>query len=196
MVRPLSSLIEDLQQPALKALADHWTTLYEQRGAIPALHDVDPLCFPRVLKDVWIFSATRNGEFRVRLSGESFTEWYGFNPMGHTLSEVCSPEVLPVLRELAQQVTATPCVILQRMTSVMPGWFQAASFDRLGLPLADDDGVIRHLIGATVFDTRYFNGKGAASTRKLSETVYAIHPGVTDGYGTSAMTRPDIETNH
>jgi hypothetical protein len=163
--RPFELLIDDLRKPALRTLAGHWLERFSQDGGIPSLRAIDPLSFAGILKDVWIFSAEPDGDFRVRLCGETFTDWYGFNPMHRTFRDICSPEVLPVLTGFARDVIAGPSVVYHRMASVMPDWLDPASFERIGFPLCDDDGGIRHLIGVTSFDARFFNGKGAVRSR-------------------------------
>lgn len=174
MSRPVNQIIEDAGHPGLKQLARHWLALYERDGRIPHLHDVDPLHFPTLMKDVWIIDAGSDGEFRFRLSGETLVEWYGCNLKGRSFAEVCGPVMAPVLTGFATRVVQEPAATLHRMHSVIPGSPLPAGFERLGLPLRGASGRVQHLIGATVFDDRYYNGRGAVSTALDTEHWYDI----------------------
>src|SRR3546814_11373097 len=58
-----------------------------------------------------------------------------------------------------------PLAIYQRMTAVIPYYSAPAGFGRVALPLAGDDGRIRHILGATSFDAPVIHGRGTIATR-------------------------------
>lgn len=174
MERPLYSLLDDLTNPALQQLARHWLALREQHGGVPPLCGIDPLRFAQLMKDSWIIDAEEDGGFRFRLAGETLAEWYGYNPKGRTFREVCSPAIAPILTEFARRVVQGPALTFHRMESTMPGWEIPSSFERMGLPLSDAEGRVRHLIGATVFDRHHYNGRGAETTRLEFEHWYPV----------------------
>src|SRR3546814_13130204 len=64
--------------------------------------------------------------------------------------------------------------IYQRMTAVIPDYSAPAGFGRVALPLAGDDGRIRHILGATSFDAPVLNGRGSIATRPELERRYDI----------------------
>ncbi len=177
MVRDLEALLADLGSNPLQALAVHWLSLFHSFGRIPQRSEIDPLQFPSLLRYVWLFSAEADGDFRVRLCGEAFSDWYGFNPKGKTFKEICLPAVLPILQSFARQVVDTPCVVLHQAESIMPDWLEPAGFTRIGFPIADSSGAIRYLAGATKFDKHYFNGKGASASEIKRESIYLIPQG-------------------
>lgn len=174
MDRPLSGLLDDLKHPALLQLARHWLSLRDSHGGIPPLRALDPMQFAPVMKDSWIVDAEPDGGFRFRLAGETLVEWYGHNPKGRTFLEVASPAVAPVLTSFARRVVQGPAITFHRMSSTMPGWEIPSSFERMGLPLGDNEGRVRHLFGATVFDRHYYNGRGAVTTKMEFEYWYPL----------------------
>lgn len=174
--RDLDDLVADLQHSPLQPLAAHWLDLFRRRQTVPSRSDLDPLQFPHLLKSAWLFSAEETGDFRVRLCGEQFADWYGFNPTGKTFRDICTPAVLPLLQAFARRVIDTPCIILQRVESKMPGWNEPAGFYRIGLPVAGRQADVCHLVGATLFDTRYYNGLGAESSQIRHEACYRLVP--------------------
>lgn len=176
MNRPLVALNEDIGHPALRSMAAHWLTLHERTGGIPRLRDIDPLRFTAAMKDAWVIDAEPDGEFRFRLSGETLVEWYGYNPKGRTLREICTPALFKVLDSNSRRMVDGPAILYHRMRSWMPDRSDPASFERIGLPLSDMEGHVRHLLGATCFDRHVFNGKGAISTEVEFEYVYELGP--------------------
>ncbi|MEK9970131.1 MAG: PAS domain-containing protein [Ferrovibrio sp.] len=171
----LDAIVASLEGQPLHALVAHWVDLFKQRDAIPRRKDLDPLQFPRLLKHAWIFDAEPDGDIRVSLAGETFTDWYGFNPMGRSLRDICRPSVLEVIEDFVRRIVDTPAILLHSVQSVMPNWDEPAGFIRIGLPLAGAGGTVCHVLGATLFDKRYFNGLGAVSSSVTKETSYRIH---------------------
>lgn len=170
----LDAVVTSLKGHPVHALVAHWADLFKQREAIPRRQDLDPLQFPRLLKHAWIFDAEVDGEIRVSLSGETFTEWYGFNPAGRTLRNICGPNVLEVIENFVRRIIDAPSILMHSVQSVMPNWGEPAGFIRIGLPLADTDDNVCYVLGVTLFDKRYFNGLGAISSSVTKETSYRI----------------------
>lgn len=171
----LQSLRDDVPAGALRALAQHWLDLYHQAGnRVPRLRAVDPLRFAAALQDTWIIDAGDDGRFRFRLCGEALVEWYGFSLRGRSFEEILSPASLAATVAQARDVVGRPMAIYHRMVAMIPDCSRPAGFGRVALPLADGDGRIRHLLGATCFDRPVINGRGSIATRPELERRYDI----------------------
>lgn len=141
---------------------------------MPPLSRIDPLRFPKALADCWIIDAEADGRFRVRLAGEAMKEWYGFNPKGRCYEELFAPAVLPILHDLSRRVIDAPSIGYQRMRTNAPAWRDPAFFDRIALPLADADGRIRHLLGATQLKDPADQGKSSLESSVEANYWYTI----------------------
>lgn len=141
---------------------------------MPRLRAVDPLRFATALKDTWIVDAADDGHFRFRLCGETLADWYGFSLRGRSFEEILSPASLAATVAQARDVVGRPLALYHRMVALIPDCSQPASFSRVALPLTDDDGRIRHMLGATSFDTPVINGRGSIATRPELERRYDI----------------------
>jgi hypothetical protein len=176
--RPLSQLLQDVELPGHVALAQHWLDLYARHGRIPRLADIDPTQFPKALADVWMVDAESDGRFRVRLTGQTLVTWYGRSPKGLYYEELFGPEILPVVVAQANRVLHGRSIGLHQMNTTVPDWSIPASFRRLAMPLADGEGRLRHMIGATLFsnDSHHeaSHGKGGIATQMQHELWYAI----------------------
>lgn len=176
MNRALVSLEQDIRHPALRSMAAHWLALYQRGNGVPCLRDIDPLCFRAAIRDAWLIDAEADGEFRFRLAGETLAEWYGYTPKGRTLREICTPALFRVLDNNSRRMIDGPAILYHRMRSWMPEQSEPARFERIGLPLTDAEGQVRHLLGATCFDHPFYNGRGAVSTEAEFEYVYDLGP--------------------
>lgn len=154
MDRPLENLLDDLDLPGHRAVAEHWLGLYARAGTVPSLAEIDPLHFHRALPDAWIVDATADGRFRFRLMGETLVQWYGRNPKGLSYQDLFPADVVPVLEEQSQMVLRRPCAGFQRVhTDVPTGSHMPRSFERLTFPLRDKaNEKILHILGNSIFN--------------------------------------------
>lgn len=175
MDRPLNALLSDLRLPGHLQLAEHWLELYQNHGhRVPSLSTLDPIRFPKALADSWIVDAEDGDRFRIRLSGETLVSWYGFNPKGRYYEELFAPAILPVVTEQSRRVVADPAICYHRMHTTIPDWTVPAFFERLALPLADAEGRVRHLVGATLFLGEADHGKGGKAAVVDADYWYAV----------------------
>lgn len=171
---PLTQLLHDAVLPGHAALARHWLDLHGRLGRIPRLAEIDATRFPAALADAWIVDAESDGRYRIRLAGQTLVSWYGRSPKGLYYEEIFRPQILPVVTAQAQRVLQGRCIGLHWMNTTVPDWSIPASFTRLAMPLADAEGKLRHMIGATFFNTTADHGKGGIATQAEREYWYAI----------------------
>lgn len=153
MDRPLATLLDDLDLPGHRAVAQHWLTLHTRTGAIPTLAEIDPLNFSKALADAWIVDLTDDGRFRFRLMGETLIAWYGRNTRGLYYEDLFPAAVVSLLITQSRQVLERPCAGFQRVHTHAPDLHMPRSFERLTFPLRDKSGGrIRHILGNSIFN--------------------------------------------
>lgn len=154
MDRPLDTLLDDLDLPGHRAVAEHWLGLYGAAGTIPSLAEIDPLHFHRALPDAWIVDRTEDDRFQFRLMGETLQAWYGRNTKGLFYQDLFPPAVVPLLEKQSRQVLERPQAGFQRVhTNVPAGTHMPRSFERLTFPLRDKaGGKIAHILGNSIFN--------------------------------------------
>lgn len=115
--------------------------------------DIDPLDLtPMVLPRVWLVDYEAAAEeFRFRLAGEAINSAFGQPVRGACLGDLFPSRLGDPVRARFRRVIEEPCVCycagMVYVENERPGWGE-----RLILPLADDKGRIRHLLGATDTD--------------------------------------------
>lgn len=169
MDRPLDSLLNDLELPGHRAVAEHWLGLYMRNRAIPTLAEIDPLHFPRALADAWIVDATEDGRFCFRLMGETLVNWYGRSPKGLYYEDLFPASIVPLLIRQSHQVLERPCAGFQRVHTQVPDVHLPRSLERLTFPLRDKTGRLRHILGNSIF-----NHERAGSPAPEIDYWYAI----------------------
>lgn len=153
MDRPLDTLLDDLDLPGHRAVAEHWLALYRSTGAIPTLGEIDPLNFPRALADAWIVDATDDGRFQFRLMGETLMQWYGRNTKGLYYQDLFPASIVPLLETQSRRVLERPCAGFQRVHTNVPDIHMPRSFERLTFPLRDKSGSrLTHILGNSIFN--------------------------------------------
>ena len=175
MNRPLASLLESLTLPGHRAVTQHWLELYHAGGnRVPALSSLDPLQFPAALPDIWIVDLHDDGRFRFHLLGENMIAWQGGNPKGLSFEDIYTPDILPVVTQMARRVIEQPAISCHQIMSMTRHWSLPIPVERIALPMADAQGRIRHLFGVTVFRSREGHGSGAAHNEIRREDWYPV----------------------
>jgi hypothetical protein len=153
MDRSIDTLLNDLELPGHRAVAEHWLALYRNSGTVPSLAEIDPLHFHRALPDAWIVDATDDGRFQFRLMGETLVQWYGRNPKGLHYEDLFPASIIPRLTEQSNYVLSQPCAGFQRVHTHAPEAYMPRSFERLTFPLRDKAGErITHILGNSIFN--------------------------------------------
>lgn len=175
VTRPLASLLETLTLPGHRAVAQHWLALYRAAGnRVPALASLDPLQFPSALADSWIVDLSDDGRFRFHLLGQNMISWRGSNAKGMSFEEIYRPEVLTVVNGMARRVIEQPAISYQQMQSQIRDWSLPIPVERISLPMADGQGRIRHLFGATIIKARPGQGGGAERIELQRDDWYPV----------------------
>lgn len=175
MDRAVPHLLDDLSQPTHRQVAAHWLTLYAAAGnRVPRLRELDPLAFAPALCEAWIVDVEDDGRFRFHLAGESLVDWYGRSPKGLYLEEVYPPDVLEFVIRTATGIVTRPAVCFQKAASLTRNWSLPIPMERIGLPLTDDSGRIRHLFGVTTFLNQDGHGSGPQSVNPELERWYPV----------------------
>ncbi|WP_300299925.1 PAS domain-containing protein [Ferrovibrio sp.] len=174
MEHGLASLIVDMPDAKLQAVARHWMTLHYAGGGIPRLRAVDALQLGQALSDIWILDLHDDGMPRVHLAGETLADWFGRCLKGLRLSEIYNADMLPLILNMVRQVSETPAILLQQAHSLPTNRSFTVPFHRLALPLCDDAGAIRHVLGISVFSSRAGHGQGPVRTSIERERLYPL----------------------
>ncbi len=133
----------------LSALLDHWI---EARGdrPVPYRSNIDPLAFPKVLPYTWIYRLGDDGEFHCRLAGEEVRNAYQRSLMGQPAAEILGDDY-SWLRERWLYLMRKPAFLFvyqQRQAD------EGKIFERIILPVADENGEVRQLLGAASYVSR------------------------------------------
>lgn len=140
-----------IEDPRLAELLAYWRG--RRRGrSIPAFADIDPIDIPSLLSYLWIHDYDPDADrFHCRLTGESVRSTYDFKVVGRDVEDIVGSAAYPVVSERYRAVLTIPAVAhgTGRIYGHTIG--RVGVGERLYLPLADDEGRARMIIGATIY---------------------------------------------
>ncbi len=137
-----STLLDDMQLPAHRALVSHWLDLYHAAGEqVPAVQEIDALQLGRHLPDICILNH----------EGGNVNEFYGQDVRHKNLADLVESPTRERLLDMAHAILHLPAAVMHGLSSMQPQWNYSVALQRISLPLADADGVPRHIISGTVF---------------------------------------------
>lgn len=152
MLYDFATLLDDMPQPMHRSLVEHWLELYRAAGnRLPPLTAVDPIRFGRYLPDICILDHDGGDRFVYRLSGGNVDEFYGRRVKGCNMADLVETPTRERLIDMAQAIISLPAAVLHGLSSMLPQWNYSVALTRISLPLADAEGVPRHIISATQF---------------------------------------------
>lgn len=152
MLYDFATLLDDMPQPMHRALVTHWLELYDAAGKrVPPLSAVDALRFGRYLPDICILDHEGGDRFVYRLAGGNVDEFYGRRVKGCSMTDMVESPTRERLLDMAHAIVGLPAAVLHGLSSLLPQWNYSVALTRISLPLADADGVLRHIISATQF---------------------------------------------
>ena len=139
--------LDSLPEGPLRALAAHWNSLRGNLGVLPHLRQIDPVYLRPALGYVVLLDAIDGGrDFRYRLFGSAIAGVSGFDMTGRLASE------LPVSPHVAEFVVALHRAVVARRAPLYAarwpiGALKTVSWQRIALPLVDDDNAVVRLVG-------------------------------------------------
>lgn len=144
--------IVTLPTPRLTALFTYWCGQLQGRDR-PRKRDIDPVDIPRLLPYLAIFEVAglEPPDYRIRLAGTEIERMNGLRLTGLTLADV--------MRQTRTEIDLSEYALTVRLGQprVSDGRLVYAgrdhvAFDRLILPLSDDERAVTHLLA--IFDYR------------------------------------------
>ena len=128
-------------------LLDHWLARRGDR-VVPLRRDIDPLAFKKLLPDCWIYRLRDNGEFHCTLAGDEIRQSWNQTLMGRPAHHVIGAEDYRYIARRWLMVIERPALLYstQRKMNI------PKRSERLVLPVADDDGTVRQILGASRYD--------------------------------------------
>lgn len=153
----------------MRRLLRHWL---EGRGGglAPRRSAIDPTAIGPILSSVWMCDyEPADRRFRMRLAGEEINRLYGRNVTQCYFEEIIEPAVLPDVLRRYRRVVEEPA-ILHCGGHIYLASNRSEVGERLVLPLTDDGGAIRHVIGASVYRMELKLGEGPIMRELMTET--------------------------
>lgn len=147
-----SDAAEDLGDPALRDLHRYWTA---RRGTRrwPARDDVDPLDLKPLLGRLALLETVGGGDamqFRYRLFGTSFVDWFGFDMTGRMIDDWPKPEYRAVMTASYREVVTAGRPFRRLRRFVKDG--HLLRYEALMLPLGDAAQVTMILVAQVFID--------------------------------------------
>jgi hypothetical protein len=153
----------------LRRLLRHWL---ERRGGgvAPRRSAIDPTAIGPILSSVWMCDyEPADRRFRMRLAGEDINRLYGRNVTQCYFEEIIAPALFSDLVERYRRVVEEPA-IMHCGGHIYLASDRSEVGERLVLPLADDSGAIRHVIGASVYRMELKAGEGPIMRDTMTNT--------------------------
>ncbi len=146
-----ANLTKDIDNEGAQCLLNHWSDLYEKHERIPRRRELDPLAFFKHSPHIWIVDLLENNEFKFRLVGDHIAEYFGFNPVNKAMENVFQEPQLSHVLEFYETIISTKSMVLHHGQRHIPHQSYPIEYERLAMPLANDDGELVHIVGATFF---------------------------------------------
>jgi len=160
----------------LRRLLQHW--IARRAGALlPKRSAIDPTAIGPILASVWMCDYLPDGRrFRMRLVGEDINRLYGRNVTNCMFEEIITPTLLPDLMHRYRRVVEDPS-IMHCAGNIYLASERSEVGERLVLPLADESGAIRHVIGASVYRMELRAGEGPITRDAMINTFTPLTAG-------------------
>ena len=139
--------------PNLGLLLDYWSGLCFGRR-MPARTDIDPMDMPRhLLPNILLIQVFHDPlRFYYRLMGTAIADILGEDWTGKFSDEIQLAHENVRLQYIETVEKAAPTIYLNQYSKYDPsvGYERLLNYERVLLPLSDDDAVVHHLLGATL----------------------------------------------
>jgi len=157
----------------LRSLLRHWL---DRRGdaLVPPRSAIDAAGLRPILARVWICDfLPQERRFRMRLAGEEINRTYGRNITHCYFEDIITPTLLDDVMRRYLRVVEEPA-ILHCSGHIYLASDRSHVGGRLVLPLADDDGAVVHVIGASILQTNPAVAEGPILRESMVETFTAL----------------------
>ncbi len=136
-------------------IVEFWRSWRDWRGGrlMPLRTAVDPTRMPRLLPYVWMASRLDAG-WRYRLAGEAVNLVHGRALRGRGPADILEAPTAAVAAARMDLMVSRPCGVYAVGLLPIRGGL-AVPTERMTLPLADGDGVARHVIGLFLHTLRH-----------------------------------------
>lgn len=162
-----------LSSPILCTLARWWIASYED-GALPKRREIDVSAIRSTLPHIWLVAYFPDtDEFYYRLAGERVNDTFGFSLRGKRLDQVVGAHILETARAHYHHVLQTPGAVHAR-GRVYSQSGRHCDGERLALPLADDNGTPKFIIGATEYGRQSLYGQRGVAAEDLHEELLSL----------------------
>lgn len=161
-----------VQDPLLRELLAYY--LARRAGArVPLRSRIAPMDFPKLLSNVFLYEyVAADDDFHIRLAGEEIRTMLQTTRQGSKLAEVFPPEIAAIVRERYLQVCRDSSV-MHNIGLVFERMGGSGQGERIAMPLADDQGAVRFLLGATVY---HFPQRAPADSPNAEKVIITYTP--------------------
>jgi len=168
--RPLDlDAFAHVKDERLRRLLRHWLECRGERLAPPRAA-IDPTAIGPILSSVWMCDyEPADRRFRMRLAGEDINRLYGRNVTQCYFEEIIEPALFSDVMQRYRRVVEEPS-IMHCGGHIYLASNRSEIGERLVLPLADDSGAIRHVIGASVYRMELKAGEGPIMRETMTNT--------------------------
>lgn len=150
-----------LEDALIRNVYESWMTS-RKGNIVPYKSDIDPLMFAPALPFIWVYDyLAEERNFRSRLAGEEVQLAWGIQTVGHLLSDYLIESHREEVLGRWVSLMETPKIQLGVLSKLGKG-----RVERLCLPVADSDGNLNLLYGATNYRD------GSAVERELTSSGY------------------------
>ena len=142
---------DSFESQQLLKLLRVWLDSRREGAMVPYRSDLDPVALGRagLMPDLWLVESDDKGGFFYRLAGENINQVFGQSLRGKHISEVYTDEALAEVLGRWGEMLANSFGFHTRGTVIAA---REVHGERLVLPLCDDNGAVRYLIGATDYE--------------------------------------------
>ena len=146
----IETAVPRIADSRVKALYEFWLARSGMER-VPTRRELDPTQIPTVLSIVWLYELEEETDrFRCRLAGESIGDRYGGSIRNRYVEDILGPEVGREVDAHYRRILAMPA-IGHSVGRVYSPIGRTGLGERILLPVTDDEGRSRLILGATAY---------------------------------------------
>lgn len=162
-----------IQAPLLKDFVGYWYDSRRADAPVTRRDDFDIFHIPALVPHLFLYDydpAQRS--FLLRVAGEEIRRLLPNSRPGVALEQIMPPAALPAVQERYRRVCEDPA-ILHAIGRVFFNLGGSGVGERIVLPLADADGKVHQLLGATIYSLGDQNEQGRIFEREEVTLTFA-----------------------